>query len=113
MRPEQDVMKYQSESVTSTACALCVHSFQWAQRTWQWPAELCGLIARRPSDAMVYRYAMNLVREDNKFSSSIWSANAVKVAKKLLDDASVIDDFRTIVDGIGIVDRIILGRRIG
>lgn len=105
-------MRHLSESVTSTACALCVNSFQWAQRTWQCPAELCGLRSRRPSDAMVYLYAMNLAREGSRYSSSIWSASAVKVAKKLLDDASAIDDFRAIVDGIGIFDRMILGRRI-
>lgn len=112
--PSQEAALRESmlESLPSIVCVLCVKLMRRAQRTWQWPAELFGLRSRRPSDAMVYLYAMNLVSKNSRHSSSIWSANAVSVATKLLDDSSHIGEFRKIVEGIGIYDRMVLGRKL-
>jgi hypothetical protein len=101
------------ESLTSIACALCVTVIQRAQRIWQWPAELCGLRTRQPADEIVYRYAMNLALKNLKYTSSIWSANAVAIAKKVLDDSRKIDELRVVTQGIGFHDRIVLSRKLG
>jgi hypothetical protein len=68
---------------------------------------------RHPADEIVYRYAMNLARKNLKYTSSIWSANAVAIANKVLDDSSKIEELRVVTQGIGFHDRIVLNRKLG